>query len=752
MADNQLIFLKRAKKLYAEVLVNLPARSVDKVFHYLVPAEFVGQVIPGSRVQVPFRQQKLEGYVVGFGPPPELNKIKKITAVLDRGPVFDQDQLSLACWMAAYYLCPVVSALQVIIWPRLAAVPSRVRELWPSFPARSGPDLSRTPGQAAAWDVVLSQPGLTRRELAAAAHVSPGTVDAMLARGLLSTRERKVLRNPLAGEDPSVVALPALTAQQAAVYQEISSALQEKKHKNFLLHGVTGSGKTEVYCRSVASALGLNRQAVILVPEIALTPFLIETFYSRFGRQVAVLHSRLSAGERHDEWIRVQDGEAKVILGTRSALFAPLKDPGLIVIDEEHEPSYKQEEAPRYHTRTVALQIAKEKGAVVVLGSATPSLESYFSALSTTSCRLLRMNERVEYRPLPYVQVVDMRQELQKGNPGLFSRTLILAIQNRLAKHEQIILFLNRRGFSTFVVCRECGLVMKCPHCDLSLTYHINGRLICHYCNYSVPAPALCPGCRSQYIGYFGTGTQKIEKEVQRLFTGAKVLRLDSDTTTRKDSHREILQAFRGGEADILIGTQMIAKGLDIPSVTLVGVVNADTTLHLPDFRASERTFQLLTQVAGRAGRSELGGEVLIQTYTPEHYAIKTAKKHDYESFFQQEIKNRELLNYPPFTRLCRFLVTGTYQEDVENAANVLRDILNEKVKKAGFYDQIQLMGAAPAPLARIKNRYRWHLMLKAARIEQLQEVALAGLNEFDRRFSSRRIRIAVDVEPQNMM
>ncbi len=738
--------------MYAEVLVNLSARSVDRIFHYLVPEEFEDQVAAGSRVQVAFRQQKLEGYVVGFSQPPELNKIKKITAVLDRGPVFDSCQLTLARWMASYYLCPAVSALQAIIWPRLAAVPRTVQGLWLSSPANPGPDLSRTPGQAAAWKAASTQPGLTRQELAATAHVSVGTVDAILAKGLLYTRERKVCRNPLAGENPSVITPPVLTTQQAAVYREINDALQEGKHKYFLLHGVTGSGKTEVYCRSVASALGLNRQAVILVPEIALTPFLIETFYSRFGQQVAILHSRLSAGERHDEWIRVQDGKAKVILGTRSALFAPLKNPGLIVIDEEHEPSYKQEEAPRYHTRTVALQIAKEKGAVVVLGSATPSLESYYAALSTGSYRLLQMNERVEYRPLPYVQVVDMRQELHKGNPGLFSRTLSLAIQNRLAKHEQIILFLNRRGFSTFVVCRECGLVMKCPHCDISLTYHINGRLICHYCNYSVPAPALCPGCRSRYIGYFGAGTQKIEQEVQRLFAGARVLRMDSDTTTRKDSHRQILQAFRRGKADILIGTQMVAKGLDIPSVTLVGVVNADTTLYMPDFRASERTFQLLTQVAGRAGRGELGGEVLIQTYTPEHYAITAAKKHDYEGFFQQEIKNRGLLNYPPFTRLCRFLVTGTYQVEVENAADALRDILNEKIKNAGFDDQIQLMGAAPAPLARIKNRYRWHLALKAAGIEQLQEIALAGLSEFDRRFSSGRIRVAVDVEPQNMM
>ncbi|MEW6426002.1 MAG: primosomal protein N', partial [Bacillota bacterium] len=576
--------------LYAEVLVDLPARQVDRVFHYLVPAPLKDQVTMGSRVQVPFGRQKLTGYVTGFTVSPRLEQVdqlKEISAVLDPGPVFAERQLTLARWLAEHYLCPTVSALQAIIGPRLAGAPRRVQGLWPAETADPAA-FAGAPAQEKAWRAALARPGLTRRELAAAAGVSPGAVDALVAKQLLSVREYAKSRSPFPGENGAGAAPPppALAPQQEEAVREIRAALEAGGPKTFLLYGVTGSGKTEVYCRSVARALGLGRQAVVLVPEIALTPQMVATFRSRFGPRVAVLHSRLSDGERYDEWMRVWRGEADVVLGARSALFAPLREPGLIIIDEEHEPSYKQEESPRYHARTVALHLARERGAVVVLGSATPALESFYAA-GRGEYRLLRMDERIESRPLPQVRVVDMRAELRRGNRGFFSRQLLLAVRDALARREQVILFLNRRGFSTIVVCRECGLVVKCPHCDVSLTYHTGGRLLCHYCNHTAPAPARCPDCRSKQIGYFGAGTQKIEQEVRRLFPQAGVLRLDSDTAARKGSHREILTAFRQGEADILIGTQMIAKGLDIPSVTLVGVVNADVSLHMPDFRAS---------------------------------------------------------------------------------------------------------------------------------------------------------------------
>lgn len=735
--------------MYAEVLVDLPARQVDRVFHYLVPAHLKGQITVGSRVQVPFRRQKLTGYVVGFSSPPELDQIKEIGAVIERGPVFDARQLALARWLAAHYLCPTVSALQAIIGPRLTGAPRRVQGLWPAVQVPDQPEFFRAPAQEKAWRTALARPGLTRQELAVAAGVSVGAVDTLVAKNLLSVREYIKNRLPFPDENGEChESAPDLIPQQEKAVRAIRAALQAGERKTFLLYGVTGSGKTEVYCQSVARALALNRQAIVLVPEIALTPQMIATFRSRFGERVAILHSRLSDGERYDEWMRVAQGGAGVVLGARSALFAPLSNPGLIIIDEEHEPSYKQEENPRYHARTVALHLAGEHGAVVVLGSATPSLES-FSAAVRGDFQLLRMDERIEGRPLPAVCLVDMREELRQGNRGFFSRSLLLAVQKRLARGEQVILFLNRRGFATIVVCRECGLVVKCPHCDVSLTYHANGRLLCHYCNHTAPAPAVCPDCGSKQIGYFGAGTQKIEQEVRRLFPQARVLRLDSDTTTRKGSHREILNAFRQGGADILIGTQMIAKGLDIPTVTLVGVVNADTSLHMPDFRASERTFQLLTQVAGRAGRGDLGGEAIVQTYQPEHYAVQTARNHDYEGFYQKEMAYRHSLHYPPFSHLGRFLLTGTRAGEVEGAINILYSKLKEF---AGQEEgELRFLGPAPAPLSRIKDYYRWHLVLKSSREDLLRAVAARGLQVADH-FTSGRLRVIIDLEPQNLI
>lgn len=738
--------------MHAEVLVNLPTRRLDRTFSYRIPAELEGQVITGSLVQISFGRQKIEGYVIRLSNPdnPESAGIKELTAVIDRGPVFTCEQLNLALWMSSYYLCPTVSALQTIIWPRLAHSSRQAPGLWPLKPSGLETVFKRAPSQKTAWETALSQPGLTRLELAAAAKVSVSAIDALTAKGLLTAKKR-------AGQNIGqlnnfVQSRPFdLTAQQKTAFDPIFNWLKRKEHKVFLLNGITGSGKTEVYCHGVAAALGMGRQALILVPEIALTPQMLNTFHSRFGEQVAILHSRLSDGERRDEWLRISEGSANVVLGTRSALFAPVQNPGLIVVDEEHEPSYKQGESPRYHARTAALEIARNKGAVVVLGSATPSIESFFSAFCAGEYQLLTISERVEKRSLPQIKVVDMREEIKKGNQELFSRDLLSSIKNRLGKNEQIILFLNRRGFSTFISCRECGRVMKCPHCDISLTYHINGRLICHYCNYTVSAPRFCPSCKSSFISYFGTGTQKIEFEIKRLFPDAKVLRMDSDVTSRKGSHQKILDTFCQGRADILIGTQMIAKGLDIPTVTLVGVVNADLTLYMPDFRASERTFQLLTQVAGRAGRSDLGGEVLIQTHSPEHFAITTAREHDYPAFFEKEIKSREILNYPPFSSLCRFLVTGTVWMEVENAANTLYNIMSEIVNSEGLNNQVQIFNAVPATVSRIKNRYRWHLIFKALQVKQLQDISRACLSEFDRRNPSAKNRIIVDIEPQNM-
>ncbi|RKO67295.1 replication restart helicase PriA [Desulfofundulus salinus] len=733
--------------MHAEVLVSLALRQVDKVFHYNVPPSLAGKVQVGSRVLVPFGRRKVEGYVVGFSPAPNPADLKDVAALLDEGPLFTPHQLALARWMAAYYLCPTVKALRAMIWPLLQVKgPKKVRGLWPAACCEV-PDPRRAPKSAAVWQVIQARPGLSRKELAEAAGVSPRVVDAMVARGLLRSEERIEFRDPCQDLPEKRIKPPVLHGEQIRAVSKIIEALDQKGGRQvFLLHGVTGSGKTEVYLHAIAAALARGKQAMMLVPEIALTPQMIDIFRGRFGRQVAVLHSRLSDGERYDEYQRLRTGEAGVVLGARSAIFAPLEQPGLIILDEEHEPSYKQEESPRYHARTVALRLAGYAGAVVVLGSATPSLESYCQAVGGGVYHLLEMTRRVGELPLPSVRLVDLRRELQEGNKGIFSRDLQEAIARRLSRREQVILFLNRRGYSTLVVCRECGLVLKCPYCDISLTYHVSGRLRCHYCNYSVLAPSLCPGCGSRHVAYLGMGTQKVEQEIRRLFPTARVLRLDSDTVGRRGAHREIVDSFREGEADILIGTQMVAKGLDIPGVTLVGVINADISLYMPDFRASERTFQLLTQVAGRSGRGEQGGEVLIQTYSPDHYAVTCAQNHDYQGFYRREMALRRTLGYPPYTHLARLLVTGRMEKEVQEAA----DFLAQAVHAAGV--PVELLGPAPAPLTRIKDRYRWHLVLKASAQGVLREAVTVALDGFSGTGRYRRVQVSVDIAPQSMM
>lgn len=727
--------------MHVEVLVNLAARRVDKIFHYNVPAALTGKVQVGSRVLVPFGGRKLEGYVVGFSPAPDPAILKDVAALLDTGPFFSSHQLSLARWIAAYYLCPTIKALQAMIWPLLqVAGPKKVRGLWPVACPENLPDEKRAPKSAMVWQVALARPGMSRTELALAAGVSPSVVDGLVARGLLRGEERITRRDPCARLPEIKTEPPLLNQEQSRAVREIVAALGRGKREVFLLHGVTGSGKTEVYLHAIAAALDRGLQAMMLVPEIALTPQMVDVFRSRFGSRVAVLHSRLSHGERYDEYQRLRTGEARVALGARSAVFAPLENAGLIILDEEHEPSYKQDDTPRYHARGVALRLAGLTGAVVVLGSATPSLETYCRA--GTGYRLLELTRRVAGRLLPRVRILDLRQELQTGNKSIFSRQLQQAIAHRLSRQEQVILFLNRRGYATLVVCRECGLVLKCPHCDISLTYHTSGRLRCHYCNYTILAPSLCPGCGSRHMAYFGTGTQKVEQEIRQLFPNAAILRLDGDTVGPRGAHREIVEDFRQRKADILIGTQMVAKGLDLPGVTLVGVINADITLYMPDFRASERTFQLLTQVAGRSGRGEQGGEVLVQTYSPHHYAVTCAQNHDYRGFYRQEMALRRSLGYPPFAHLCRLVVSGGKEEEVQEAAAALAEVIQG----------VELLGPAPAPLTRIKDRYRWHLVLKAGTPALLREAVSAGLTAFAKYHRHRRVQVFADIDPQSMM
>ena len=496
-----------------------------------------------------------------------------------------------------------------------------------------------------------------------------------------------------------------LTVEQSMAIKEI----EESEENLILLKGVTGSGKTEVYMRIVEKTLEEGKSAIVLVPEIALTPQMIERFKGRFGSNVALFHSKLSDGERFDEWYRVKEGKASLIIGARSAIFLPAKNLGLIIIDEEHENTYKSDQNPKYQTKEVAEYIAKLKGCKVILGSATPTIESYYRAISG-EMKLVELNHRVDNKPMPKMMLVDMREELRSGNKSLFSRRLYASMKEKLEKGEQIILFLNRRGFSTFVSCRSCGYVFHCEDCDISMTYHKNGFLVCHYCGKTKKQPNLCPKCGSKYVKFFGAGTERVEEEVRRYFKNARILRMDVDTTRAKDSHEKIYNAFKAREADILIGTQMVSKGLDFPNVTLVGILAADMSLNLPDYRAAERSFQIITQVAGRAGRGDKEGEVIVQTYTPEHYSLQYAKKYDYENFYEKEFTIRAMMGYPPFGRIL--LINGSGKNEDELRKQMI--YLGEKVKeKAEEFGGLEVLGPTPCIIYRIKENYRWQIIIK---------------------------------------
>jgi len=547
------------------------------------------------------------------------------------------------------------------------------------------------------------------------------TANALVQKSLATIQPVEVRRDPLSSQDITPSYPLTLTAAQESALRSISQSLKQKvnEHPNvFLLHGVTGSGKTEIYLQALAEAVRLGKRGIVLVPEIALTPQTIERFASRFPGKVAVLHSQLSLGEQFDEWQRIRNGEFDVVIGPRSATFAPQPDLGLIVIDEEHEWTYKQhDKSPRYHTRDVAIKLAELTGAVVVLGSATPDVATFYHA-QRGDYHLLRLPERVTPRqssPLPRVEVVDLREELKAGNRSLFSRSLSQAIARAVAGGEQVILFLNRRGAATFIQCRNCGLALRCRRCEVALTYHLaEDSLVCHQCNYRIPVPQLCPRCQSRRIKFLGVGTQKLEQEASHTFSQARLLRWDSDATRRKYSHQEILNKFRDHQADILIGTQMITKGLDLPQVTLVGVVSADTGLNLPDFRAGERTFQLLSQVAGRAGRGPSGGQAIFQTYSPEHYAIQAAAKHDYTLFYDKEIDYRRQLHNPPFSQLASLIYTHPNDALCQREAERMKHLIIEERDSKGIAD-ISVIGPAPAFIHRLRGRFRWQLILRGS-------------------------------------
>lgn len=588
------------------------------------------------------------------------------------------------------------------------------------------------------------------QDLARFSGVSAGVLNTMKKYGYIDFKEIEVKRDPYNHQTVQRTGPMEPTQEQKNVLDRLRGEMASGLFHEVLLHGVTSSGKTEVYLQLINSCLEAGKQAIMLVPEISLTPQMVERFKGRFGDRVAVLHSRMSLGERYDQWRLIRDGKIEVAVGARSAVFAPFKKLGIIIIDEEHENSYKSEITPKYHATDVARERCRMAGAMLLCGSATPSVESYYKALNN-KIELLVMKNRANKMLMPEVLLVDMRKELELGNRNIFSSRLFEEIKKNIRERQQTILFLNRRGYSSFVLCRSCGLTLLCPNCNVSLTYHAHDdRVICHYCGYTVKSPQVCPRCKSSYIRHFGTGTQRIEEEVRKQFKESSVIRMDMDTTTGKNSHEEILRAFREKNIDVMVGTQMIAKGHDFPKVTLVGVMAADSMLNTGDYRASERTFQLITQVAGRAGRGDLPGRVLIQTYNTEDFSITSACRHDYEGFYRQEIKIREKLNYPPFTNIALIMMSGVNDREVFQKARDIKKLLEDEFSTSGV--EAEVLGPTRAPLTKIKNKYRWRTIVKCDNMDAIISVFSTLTDEYYSRKENHTVDLSMDINPVNML
>jgi primosomal protein N' (replication factor Y) len=696
-------------------------------FSYKVPETLRAPLAPGQRVQVPLGKgnRGVIGYCLQVGSKATGSRpLKEVLAVVDPLPLLSPAMMRLAEWMAEYYLCPLGQVLHAVL-PAGVRGQAGTREMtFLSVPPEIAVQLAtlKLPAkQLDALKVLAASPRpLTPPELAAAAKCTLGPISELRKKKLVNAEVKRIQNVEV---EEAVIAREEhlnLNPDQQAALNVILTALENRQHRAVLMHGVTGSGKTEVYIRAIDEVLRFGRQAIVLVPEISLTPQTKQRFSSRFG-SVAVLHSHLSDAERHWHWQRIAKGEVQVVIGARSAIFAPTPQLGLIVIDEEHDHSFKQGESPRYHARDVAVQRAKAENVPLVLGSATPALESW-QAAARGEFQLIDMPTRVSNRPLPDVATIDLRTEFQdRRSRGAISRQLQLAMEHALAEDGQVILLLNRRGFSTHIQCPSCGYVANCPHCSIALTHHREGdRIVCHYCDHQEQAPAKCPDCKFDGIRYSGLGTERLEAEVKARFARVPVLRMDSDTMQKPGSHEQALAKFRAGEIKILLGTQMIAKGLDFPNVTLVGVVNADTALHFPDFRAAERTFQLVTQVAGRTGRGDKGGRVLVQTFSPEHFAIQAALQHDYVLFAQKELPVRLDHGYPPHASMVRLIVRG----DEESLVEAFAEQVTERFRAALTLSQVphRILGPAPCPIARLRGKFRFHSLLSSADGVQLRQ------------------------------
>ncbi len=748
---------------YCQVIIDITAEQVDRLFTYRVPDGL--ELTIGQRVIVPFGPMKREGYVLSLSEETDVSeeKLRDVLRAAEDYPAILPEMVRLAGWMTKKYRCGWAEALRLMIpaemrGGRISEKKIATARLVRPITEEDRAALSRAPKQLAALEMLSAGPLPTA--VVNASH--PGVCRVLADKGLIRIEEEETLRRPYRAIEEERAKEPPLTAEQSRAMEMLLAAMDaggaamEGGRGRFLLHGVTGSGKTEVYIRLIRECFRRGRTAIVLVPEIALTPQMVNWFRARFGDDAAVIHSRLSAGERCDEWRRIRRGGARVVIGARSAIFAPISDLGAVIIDEEHEHTYLSEHRPRYDAREVARMRAEEAGAVLLLGSATPSIASYMRCMPGVKPQnrftLIEMNHRVNGRDLPAVEIVDMAKEFSKGNTSIFSARLQAELKKCVAAGHQAMLLMNRRGYNTFVSCRSCGYVEKCDQCDVAMTYHqAENCMRCHYCGAEHAPPRVCPECGSKYIRYFGAGTQKVEEELHKLLPGVPVGRMDIDTTREKDSHERILSAFRKGETRVLVGTQMIAKGLDFPNVTLVGVVAADMTLNVPDYRSAERAFQLLTQAAGRAGRARETGIVIVQTYEPDHYAIRLAALQDYRAFYHLEADYRRKGLYPPFTVLARLLATGRDEDKAREAAERMEKALREWLEaNAAIEHDVIKIHTRPAPMKRLRGEYRYQVFVKMfskgasdeilTEMEQIAEESVPG------------VRIDLEVNPVNLM
>lgn len=704
---------------FANIIVDISHEKVDRPFQYRIPEALLGLPEPGMKVRIPFGSgNKLRtGYIIEITDEPEfdVSRLKEIDSVIEEGVQVESRLIRLAFWMKEHYGSTMINALKTVLPVRQKLKQQEKKEIC----LRVGKEEARAEmlqcerkhqgAKARVLRELIAEERLPQTLVARKLNISPATFRSLQEAGLIAINSVPYYRNPVK-LDAQREAGHRLSERQQFVVDSVLKDYDDGIRQTYLLRGITGSGKTEVYMELIAQMIQRGRQAVMLIPEIALTYQTVLRFYKRFGDRVSVMNSTLSPGEKYDQCERARKGEIDVIIGPRSALFTPFPDIGIIIIDEEHENSYKSETMPKYHARETAEELAALHGASVFLGSATPSLESFYRA-KQGKYKLFTLNERLTGGVLPTVYVEDLRQELKNGNRSIFSKRLQSLLEDRLERGEQSMLFLNRRGYAGFVSCRMCGHVMKCPHCDVSLSEHRNGTLVCHYCGFTQPAVKLCPECGSKYILGFRAGTEQIEEQLHKLYPDKKVLRMDADTTKTKDSYEKILSAFSAGEADILVGTQMIVKGHDFPNVTLMGILAADMSLSVNDYRAGERTFQLLTQAAGRAGRGTRPGEVVIQTYQPEHYSILHAAAQDYEGFYEEEILYRQMLSYPPVSHILAVQVTSAAQEGGEVLAGQLKRLCEGAPE--GRVEKTLIIGPAPAFIGRINDIFRYVLYVK---------------------------------------